>query len=332
MLPAFWKSSAYPRPFEIQIERAGHARAGRASASAARRRSSASRGRRSAHVDDAILQRERIAGRRRRPRTRRSGAGSSRPRARSSPAACRRRAGCRLRGSAWRRTRGAPVAASATPRCRTSSVDVICRPRATASGVSRALSVSVRPSQYACVVASPPARQGRITRLRIADCGLRIADSGRIADSPRRRRPRRSRRRRRAAAASIQGAARRGRAGGAGVHRRRVRIARRPRQLAREIAGVLPALVGILRQGGEDDALDGRRRLRLQRAHRRRVLGEDRGDEAGLAAFGERALSGDHLVDDQAERVDVGARVDRAARRAVPATCRRSCRRASLRG
>ena len=92
-----------------------------------------------------------------------------------------------------------------------------------------------------------------------------------------------------------------------------MRAGRDPRQLARQIAGVLPPLVRILGERGEDDALDGRRRPRLQRGHRRRVLGEDRGDQAGLAALGKGALPGDHLVDDQAERVDVGARVDHAA-------------------
>ena len=44
---------------------------------------------------------------------------------------------------------------------------------------------------------------------------------------------------------------------------------------------------------------------------RRRLVAQDRGDEADLGVAGERPAAGEHLVEDGAEREDVGPRVDR---------------------
>ena len=82
-----------------------------------------------------------------------------------------------------------------------------------------------------------------------------------------------------------------------------------PPQLARQIARILPALVGVLREASRDDVVERGRRRRLQLGHRARLVLENRGDEAGVRDAGEGAPSRDHLVEDQTEGEDVGARI-----------------------
>ncbi len=86
----------------------------------------------------------------------------------------------------------------------------------------------------------------------------------------------------------------------------------RDTQLQVDVAGRLPAIVGILGQRAPDDVVHGRWRQRLTRRGRRRLAVQDRGDDARLAVAGKRALARAHLVQQRAQREDVGARIHRA--------------------
>ncbi|MDO8795479.1 MAG: hypothetical protein Q7J25_12760 [Vicinamibacterales bacterium] len=82
-----------------------------------------------------------------------------------------------------------------------------------------------------------------------------------------------------------------------------------PPQLRRHIVRGLPAIVGVFHQADAHQPFERGRRHRRQRGQRRRVGIDDRGDQARLAAALERLSPGDHLVQERAERKDVGARV-----------------------
>ncbi len=77
--------------------------------------------------------------------------------------------------------------------------------------------------------------------------------------------------------------------------------------------GVSP--VGGLLEAAADDPVERRRSRRLKLRHRRRRIAQDRGQGRDRVVAGERTPSRDHLVKDDAEGEDVGARVDRLSLR-----------------
>lgn len=82
-----------------------------------------------------------------------------------------------------------------------------------------------------------------------------------------------------------------------------------PLQFRGDVVRALPAFFRILREARPDDALERRRRQRLNLRDRLRLAFEDRGDEARATPPGERTLARHHLVENDSEREDVGARV-----------------------
>ena len=76
-----------------------------------------------------------------------------------------------------------------------------------------------------------------------------------------------------------------------------------------QLACRLPSLVRILVQSRLHDAVELRRRNRLEIGERPRPVLEDGGNQAGLRRAGERTLACDHLVEDQAQRVEIGTRI-----------------------
>ncbi len=78
-----------------------------------------------------------------------------------------------------------------------------------------------------------------------------------------------------------------------------------PAQLVAEVGGGLPARVRVLRHAFANHAIERRWHKRLNLGERRRLLLEDRRDEAGLARRGECRLSGDRFVQHQPEGEDV---------------------------
>jgi hypothetical protein len=94
-----------------------------------------------------------------------------------------------------------------------------------------------------------------------------------------------------------------------------------------ERVDVAEASVGPLRQRRRHRRGDVRGHVRASHGERRRRLGEDARDDDLQRGRGERRLAGEHLVEDRAERVDVGARVDAAlAPRLFRAPCTAACR------
>ena len=70
-----------------------------------------------------------------------------------------------------------------------------------------------------------------------------------------------------------------------GAHRRRIRIPRR----------------GVFGERALDDRVDVRRCVRPRRPHGRRLVAEDRGDDADVRGAAEGPAAGEHLVEDGAE-------------------------------
>src|SRR5262249_55184443 len=91
--------------------------------------------------------------------------------------------------------------------------------------------------------------------------------------------------------------------------RRLVRALARVERL-RERLRVLPALLSLLRERPEDHALEGLGDLGALRARRRRRLLDLLLQELHRALAGEGDLSREHLIEDDADGVEVGARVD----------------------
>ena len=87
---------------------------------------------------------------------------------------------------------------------------------------------------------------------------------------------------------------------------------------------VRQALGSLLLETSPQQPLDGRRRGRRQ-ARPVRLLRDDGRDRVGHVFTAERALAGEHLVEDAAKRPDVGAAIDRLALRLLR---RHVCRRA----
>ena len=123
------------------------------------------------------------------------------------------------------------------------------------------------------------------------------------------------------------------------------RVAVRPDELPGlellEIVGELArgrvALAGRRRHRARDDREEVRRQIRLERRQRRRVLGEHAREhrlprDAGLALAGERRPSGEHVVEDRAERVDIRALVDTFAARLLARHVRRRAHHLADRG
>ncbi len=75
----------------------------------------------------------------------------------------------------------------------------------------------------------------------------------------------------------------------------------------------LQTSLAILLETPRDQAAELRRHLRAPRGHDRWCVPEDGRHERGLASARERPVAGRHLVQHDAEREDVGARVDGAA-------------------
>ena len=75
----------------------------------------------------------------------------------------------------------------------------------------------------------------------------------------------------------------------------------------------LPPVIGVLGKADLDGELEIARRLRLPIHHRHRVLREDRRNHARIGVLRERPLARGHLVEDHAEREDVGAGISVAA-------------------
>ena len=117
-----------------------------------------------------------------------------------------------------------------------------------------------------------------------------------------RRPPRRARRRRREEAAAAADAA---------AHEA-LPSCRRMRSRHQLAAGRV-AVVGRLRERSREDVVERRRQLGPHVGEPRRRLVQVREDDRELALAVERPLPGKALVEDAAERVDVGAAVDRAA-------------------
>ena len=82
-----------------------------------------------------------------------------------------------------------------------------------------------------------------------------------------------------------------------------------PFQLRGDVLGALPSVVGVLFETLLHDTFERTRRGRNDSRNRRRLLIQQRRDEAGLAVRRKRALAGRHLVEDGAEREQLGARI-----------------------
>ena len=80
-----------------------------------------------------------------------------------------------------------------------------------------------------------------------------------------------------------------------------------------QFSGGLIAVVGILAQGGEEDLLERPRDVRVERGRRRRRLLEVLHDDGDGRVGVEGDAPGQHLVEDDAEGVEVSARVARLA-------------------
>jgi hypothetical protein len=88
-----------------------------------------------------------------------------------------------------------------------------------------------------------------------------------------------------------------------------VRARRDPLQFAKQVAGALVAVVRIFRQTRGDDPIDGRRSKRLKRRNARRLVFEDRAEQARARLAFKRGAAGQHLEQQRAEGEDVGTRV-----------------------
>ena len=107
---------------------------------------------------------------------------------------------------------------------------------------------------------------------------------------------------------------------------RRVRVALQALQVRLQLGGALVAQVAVLLERRVDDPLELRRQLRVERDGRDRRAVQDRVEDDGRRAAGERLAARRHLVEHGAAGEDVGAR-RRAPRRApARATCTRRCR------
>ena len=82
-----------------------------------------------------------------------------------------------------------------------------------------------------------------------------------------------------------------------------------PFEIAQQIARALIPVVRILREARADDAVERRRGDGLDARHRRRLVLQNRAEQARARLAFERRAAGEHLEQQRAEREDVGARV-----------------------
>jgi hypothetical protein len=82
--------------------------------------------------------------------------------------------------------------------------------------------------------------------------------------------------------------------------------------LDQQVVRRLPPVVWVLRETTGHEAVKSPRYCREQRRQRRRVDVHDRGNEARLALALKRLPAGQHLVEHDAEREDVGPGIDAA--------------------
>ena len=236
----------------------------------------------------------------RRRRTRRSGCPATRTAERRSP--CRRA----VRSSAYPavgiQSRIVPEASATVRTNRVPSGEITpAEPSATTVPFSGALIPKRRSSGPTAGIARPSDENGDHER----------SDERDHCESQ----PRRSRKRLRDAA------------GAAAVRLAAPGAPRASARFVRDVAGALPALAWVFRQAPGDDVFEGGRRKGLNARKRGRVAVHDGGDERRLAVAVERAPAGRHLVEQAAQRPQVGSRVGLAALRAARAPCTGTCRR-----
>ena len=92
---------------------------------------------------------------------------------------------------------------------------------------------------------------------------------------------------------------------------RRVSLTTEGPQLVIQPSRRLETIGGILGQALVDDAAEVSRQIYSTRFNRRRILVHDRRCEIDRGVAVEGTLTGRHLVQNDAEREDVGARIDR---------------------
>ena len=86
-----------------------------------------------------------------------------------------------------------------------------------------------------------------------------------------------------------------------------------PGEFGGHVARALPAIVRVLLQTLAHDVVERRRTHTLNVRDRRRLRGDDGGDQAGAVLPFERLLARGHLIQQSAEGEDVGARIGRRA-------------------
>ena len=95
----------------------------------------------------------------------------------------------------------------------------------------------------------------------------------------------------------------------------RLQVAADALEVGLEVGRVLIAKIPFLLERGVDEVVEAWRRVGIEQHRRHRCAVEDRVEDHRRGAADERLAAGDHLVQDHAEREDVGARVDVLAAR-----------------
>ena len=98
-----------------------------------------------------------------------------------------------------------------------------------------------------------------------------------------------------------------------------------PFEIAQQIARALLPVVRILRQARADDAIERRRRDRLHARHRRRLVLQNRADQARARLAFERLAAREHL-EQHAPNAKMSVRASASALRSARAPCTAACR------